>query len=258
MAANIGFTIIPVSPNPRDDELHIPFPGLHMTPNYRPVVGTLLRDMKFDSIKPELSQLGDMVLTVINGGSPDATLIFARKTLPSRDLEASPSESFTKRKPFPWPNVVRSVGIRHMLKAGDYVGTIVSIDEVAAGSRVTKILTERWWTSEPWPEDLMRHNNAEPGIIRWDYPLARGTRNCLHREITMPPLSAVWKMNGRETANANRPSWTYPATEHVTWTKHVFSDDQNKVRGRWFRERQTAFPPYDALKFPKPPVQVTS
>ncbi len=253
-----GYTIVPVSKNARDDELHIPCPGKHMRPGYRPMVGTLLKKMQFDARKPEIDVLGDWVLTVINGGSPDATLIFAKVQLPSKTLELTPSDSFSERKPFGWPNVVRAVDVRHLVKAGDYVATVVSVDEVVAGARVSMWVTEQWWTTEPWPDALMKHNNAEPGIVRWDYPLARGTRNCLHRDITIPPLSAVYKMNGRETANANRPGFLFPGTDYVTWARHVYSDVQTKVRGRWFRVRITIYPPYDALKYPKPPVQFTS
>jgi len=257
MAEGLGFSIIPVSINARDDELHIPFPGKHMVPGYRPLVGTLLRDMKFDARKPELDKFKDWILTVINGGE-NPILIFAKVQLPTQALQADPSEKFSKFKPFPWPNVLRSIKFQHQIADGNYMGTIVDIDEVAAGSRVTEILVEQWWTTSPWPRQMLRTNNAEPSIVRWDYPLARGTRYCLHETETIPPLSGVTALNGRTTSNANRPSFEFPATAQTTWAKHVIDDDQNKVRGRWFRERRTALPPYDARKFPHPPVQVTS
>ena len=257
-----GFDINPVSPNERDDELIVPFTGKYLVPGVtRPQIGQLCKDIQFDPrVKVQQDKFADWVLCLIEQGSPDASLIFGRQLLPSLDLQNKPSDSHTNFEPWDWPAVLRSLSVRHIIHNGDYIDTIVVPDLVdELNGEPSEHLFEEWWTTTKWPLPFLQHSNPRPGNVRGDYPLARFNYHCLHDTQIVPSLNGVTTLNGRPCGReVHRPIIEYPATNAKTWRDVIVSDKQTKVRGRWFRQRHTVRPPFNALKYPPSPRQLSS
>lgn len=254
-----GFEIVPVSPLERDDELHAPFSGLMMVPGYRPQVGQLCKNVRFDPrCQPQQDKFENWVLMDIVPGSPDATLIFSRQQLPSAAL--TPSDSHSDEDLWQWPPVLRGLDIRHIVSDGNYLDTLVVADIHDPDPLMSEHIYEEWWTTEKWPYELIRSNNHLPAEVRGDYPLARFNYKCLHGDTTLPPLTGITAILSRpvKVNQAHRPIIHFPRTNFVSWQDYTISDKQNKVRGRWYRVRHIVRPPYNPLKYPKLPEILSS
>jgi len=226
-----------------------------MSPDTRPNLGEKLKDIRFDAnARPSISKFSDWVLVEIDSGS----LVFGQNNLPTAALALEPSDTLHDRDHWSWPTVIRGQPIwQHIIgTGGNYLETRVIIDEVPEQTLPTFFLTEIWWTTEPWPLELLKTKQPLTSPVVWGYPGARGSRQALHETIDTPPLT-ITSIRG-QTAPVHIPSRRFPGTDFKHWTRYVVSDKQPKIRGRYRRERRTAIPPYDSRKYPNPPFDLSS
>lgn len=262
-----GWSINPVSPLERDDEMHVPFNMLSMDFPKRPSLGTPGNRTFFNQVNFDLrtkalpATWGGSVLLWIAGGRSEKILIFAHELLPSKDLELKPSDFKWIKRVEQWPALIRNNPAPTFtpdISRGNYFGMDIILDDIPAMSLDTDVLVEEWWTTEPWPREMMLNVSMTPGWVRWNYPLGfSGRKRALHDDITVPALNGVKALNGQAVAwqTGHRPQRDYPATQPKTWVNKI-RNNQTRVSGHWHRRRETSYVPCDPQTNPPTMIQI--
>jgi len=235
----------------RDCEFWVPYSDELILPDIMPTIGkTFANTMKDDRmLGPIAKQLKDYILVWKEGEQ----LIFARDIRPSDALENSPSSSWNTRDTWKWPAVLRSWDVQFVVNDGNLIDIVVSADIVDEQALATTFLYEQFWSVIPWPEEMLRRVDMQPGRFEWRYPSgaadAKGSFFGLHPEVQVPPFPGG--ITGYE--RFIRQGKEYAPTNVTAWRDDTKYDSQKQIRGRWFRERCTALVPYSTAIYPPPP-----
>lgn len=211
---------------------------------------------------PIAAQLADYVLMDVHSEGGTNYLIFARNTLPTFETEMTPSLISDERDTWRFPALIRSFPQPQFgVNSGNLIYVSVAPDIVDEFHGVCTIVTRQWWTSQPWPRNLLeRRQGMQPDRVTWDYfGLAQGSLLCLHPDLNIPPLSGVSAIRGQALGRTlTIQGTTFPATNPPTWTDDVQYDKVQQIRGRWFREQKIVLPPFDPTLYPEAPFFYTS
>jgi len=244
----------------RDMEVWVPYDTELFQANTKLVIGmTYQSTLTIGRMDPPLmQQFGNFVLVDVHDQWGQIYLIFARNTLPTATLLAQPSVQWDDRKTWRWPTVMRGMpNVQFTVGSGANLLNVTVTPNLCPGKDYpTIIVNKQWWTVQPWPDSLMMAagSGLNTSLVYWDYHgLARGSYDCLHPTIQMPPLTGVAAVRNQAGTFPNIQGIEFPATDPVTWLPDPVSDTQEQIRGRWLRTLRVALPPFDPMIYPPNP-----
>ncbi len=228
-----------------------------------PAVGDLYKDWTL--AVPELyDEFGEWKYASFQSPSSPGDLTAFFWVRPRTEQErATPFRTYTTAHPYPWPTIL--VDLQFVFDEqfpifGNRINTYSGDLESVAAARVyerkrvilptnqnSKMVIEEYLSDEPYAASDMTHTQPIEGLVEWDFNGARGSIQCLHDDIELPSRGKPYQVATSGSPSGGNappePNRIFPATNFVTWTKFVFSDEQKENNGQWYRRKCTLYPP---------------
>lgn len=238
----------------RDTEYWIPYDQYLLDPNTQLDYGMTFARCMNPSIAME-GPIAEMLQAYVFMGvvteGQSQYLVFAANTQPSLGL--TPSSSSSSWKQWQWPAVItRQPAISFLTNSGNFNGVLSDVEEciIEQATRSSLWIVDDWWTAAEWPSYMTYEPQPVPGLVVLNYhPLYNFSINCLHPTIDAPPLTGITQVRGQPQV-VNIQGKRFLATTFKTLGPIIYADDQEQIRGRWYRKRITIEPPEDFLTNP--------
>lgn len=252
------FDLLP-TPNPEELSFRVKEHAKDFKATQMPKKFTPYKSCTMLAVRPSMPIEGysDYIYTHVTREGEYLWFHFSKSKTPSQ--KNTPFDSWTSTQQFTWPAmlldtyIVKANGFPQATYDGSSVVTSSTFKDryryVPDTSYDSKIIIEQFLSPTPWSDVELTHPQPVPTAVNGDWVgLSVRFPRCLHPKIvfqeSLPGAQIIYGQGAQMPLVPRDPTrQVFPATNFTAWAPFVISDQVQKTRGVYLREKVTIFPP---------------
>lgn len=245
------------TPNPEEIMFRVREDSAFLRTNPIPRLGDLYKNCRLN-VKARSTSPGDdfgnYVYVDMKSDGANVWFYFGK---PKTDAEKLvPFRQFTTSKRQAWPTVLENIEFiedNYMPNsvANEDGGLTYSprlyqiIQKLSPAFALCRVMVNQYLA--PTKFNIPKHRQMVTSNVQWDLNGARGSLDCLHKDLVFPSRTYTYATLNDGTLSQSSgpyiPERRFPATSFKTWRPFILYDEQEIVNGMYFREKARIFPP---------------